>query len=99
MWAIQSEGETQLTGWDKKPQKDEIMQVMCYGQDTSVFKQLIEDAINYSMEKDDKNTNIYEVHRWGLGWEKVHAKRPRSMESVILDSTIAEDVAQDISKF
>lgn len=50
---------------------------MCYGQDTSVFKQLIDDAIEYSMEKDDKNTNIYEVHRWGLGWEKVHAKRPR----------------------
>lgn len=59
----------------------------------------MEDAIDYSIVKDDKSTNIYEVHRWGLGWEKVLQKRPRAMDSVILDSTIADEIAADIQKF
>jgi len=34
-----------------------------------------------------------------LGWEKCQQKRPRSLESVILDSNIADVIIQDIQKF
>lgn len=46
MWAIQSEGETLMTGWEKKPTKQEILVIMCYGQDTKPLKELVDEAIN-----------------------------------------------------
>lgn len=39
------------------------------------------------------------MHRWGCGWEKCNQKRPRTLESVILDTNIAEKIIEDISKF
>jgi chaperone BCS1 len=63
------------------------------------LKKLVQDAIDFSEVKDTSSTQIYEVHRWGLGWEKVMAKKPRSMDSVILDSDIANTITEDIQRF
>lgn len=35
-----------MTGWEKKPTKQEILVIMCYGQDTQILKDLVEEAIN-----------------------------------------------------
>ncbi|CDW85975.1 mitochondrial chaperone bcs1 [Stylonychia lemnae] len=99
MWAVQSEGETLMTGWEKKPTKQELLYIMCYGTDTAPLRQLVEDAINVSQEKDTSLVNIYQVHRWGGSWEKCQQKRPRALNSVVLDSGIADNIIQDINKF
>lgn len=90
MWAIQSDLETLLTGWDKKPTKQEALTVYTYGKDTTPLKELIQEAIDFAQEKDNSLTNIYQVHRWGHMWEKCQAKRPRTLDSVVLDSNLAE---------
>jgi chaperone BCS1 len=43
--------------------------------------------------------SIYELHHWGLGFTKVASKRPRSIESVILDQDISEQVMNDMKQF
>jgi len=51
------------------------------------------------MEKENDLIGIYELHRWGLGWTKVQSKRPRSLESVILDKDNANKLLEDIKHF
>lgn len=93
------EGETLMTGWERKPTKQEQLSIMCYGKDTRALKELINDAIEFAQEKDSNLIKIYQVHRWGDMWEECQQKKPRTLESVILDSNIAETVINDIKKF
>jgi hypothetical protein len=51
------------------------------------------------MEKDTDTIGIYELHRWGLGWTKVQAKKPRALDSVVLDDDLSTRVIDDIKKF
>ena len=48
MWAVTFEGETLLTGWEKKPTKTETMSIMCYGQDTRPLRDLVQEAIDFA---------------------------------------------------
>lgn len=59
MWAVQSEGETLITGWERKPTKQEQFTIYCYGKNTEPLKDLISDALEFSTEKDSSLTNIY----------------------------------------
>ena len=88
-----------MVGWDKKPSKQEILTIFCYGKDTTILKELISEAIDFAQEKDSSLTNIYQVHRWGIGWEKCQSKRPRTLDSVVLDSNIADEIIKDVEKF
>lgn len=63
------------------------------------MKDLIQDAIDLTQEKDTSLVNIYQVHRWGGIWEKCQQKKPRALNSVILDSNIADTVISDINRF
>lgn len=99
MWACQAEGETLITGWERKPTKQETFTIYCYGKNTEPLRDLVNDALEFSMEKDSSLTNIYQVHRWGIGWEKCQQKRPRQIESVVLDSNISDVIIEDIKKF
>jgi mitochondrial chaperone BCS1 len=99
MWAITYEGETLLTGWEKKPTKQETLSIMCYGQDTKPLRELISEAIDFAQEKETNLVKIYQVHRWGDMWDECQQKKPRSINSVILDSNIAETVVEDIKRF
>ena len=99
MWAVQSEGETLMTGWERKPTKQEVLYIMCSGQNTQPLKDLIQEAIELSQEKDTSLVNIYQVHRWGGIWEKCQQKKPRALNSVILDSNITDTIIADINKF
>ena len=64
-----------------------------------MLKQLITEAIDFAQEKDSSLVKIFQVHRWGDMWEECQQKKPRTLESVILDSNIAETVVNDIKKF
>lgn len=43
--------------------------------------------------------SIYELHHWGLGFHKVASKRPRSIESVVLDRDVSEMIVDDVRYF
>ena len=42
---------------------------------------------------------IYQTHRWGDMWEECQQKKPRQLESVILDTNIASNVIEDMKRF
>jgi len=54
------------------------------------LKEFVDAAIVHSMKKTDDTIGIYEQHRWGCGWVKIQAKKPRSMDSVVLDADLKE---------
>ena len=39
------------------------------------------------------------MHRWGDMWDECQQKKPRPINSVILDSNITETVIEDIKRF
>lgn len=70
MWASTVEGETLMTGWEKKPTKQEQLVIWCYGQDTKPLRAVVQDAIDFSQEKETNLLKIYQMHRWGDMWEE-----------------------------
>jgi hypothetical protein len=74
MWASTVEGETLMTGWEKKPTKQEQLVICCSGQDTRPMRKLVQDALDFSQEKESNLLKIYNVHRWGDMWEECQQK-------------------------
>lgn len=99
MWAAHQIGETLLTGWDRQPTEQEHIHIVTWGNDTTLIKEFIDMCVDHCMEKDTNKIGIYELHRWGLGWTKVQSKRPRPLESVILDKDNALKLLDDIKHF
>lgn len=99
MWVSHVIGKTILTGWERMPTELEHIDIVTWGNDTSPIKDFIDKCVDHSMEKDTDKVGIYELHRWGLGWTKVQSKRPRPLESVILDKDNAEKLLDDIKHF
>jgi len=60
------------------------------------LKEFVAAAIDHMMDKDDDMIGIYELHRWGIGWTKCASKKPRALESVILDRDVANDIMADM---
>lgn len=42
---------------------------------------------------------IFQVDRWGESWEECQQKKPRSLDSVVLEGNIAQDIIADIKRF
>lgn len=95
MWAVQDQGKTQVVGWNNKPETQERIVIMCYGGDVILIKDLIDDAVVYSMDQDKGLLGIYQV-LWGSYWMKVQTKKARTLDSVVLDTDIAETLTKDI---
>jgi chaperone BCS1 len=72
---------------------------MAYGTDTAIIKDFINEAVEHCMKKDSNLISIYEQHRWGLGWTKAQSKKPRELESVVLNSNLQQELITDIKRF
>jgi chaperone BCS1 len=99
MWAAHSTGKTLITGWERQPTQQEEIVIRTWGTDTAPIKDFIDKCVEHCMEKDAGKVGIYELHRWGLGWTKVQGKRPRPLESVILDKDTAQELLEDVKHF
>jgi len=99
MWAVQNAGKVNLVGWDNKPEVQESIVIMCYGGSTQLIRELIDDAVVYSMDIDKGLLGIYQVVGWLGAWVKVMTKKARTLDSVVLDSDIAETLQKDIVQF
>jgi len=99
MWAVQEQGKVNLVGWNNKPETQEKIIIMCYGGSTQLIQELIDDAVVYSMDQDKGLLGIYQVMGWICMWIKVMTKKARSLDSVVLDTDIAETLTKDIQDF
>lgn len=99
MWVQHVIGKTIVTGWEKMPQELEHIDIVTWGTDTAIIKEFIDTCVEHCIEKETDLIGIYELHRWGLGWTKVQSKRPRSLESVILDKDNAKRLLDDVKHF
>jgi chaperone BCS1 len=59
----------------------------------------MDEAIDYAEEKETERMKVFQVTKWGRSWEECLQKKPRSIDSVILDGNIAEEVIADIKRF
>jgi chaperone BCS1 len=99
MWAVQNQGKVNLVGWENKPEVQESIVVMCYGGTTKHIQELIDEAVLYSMDQDKGLLGIYQVAGWSGFWVKVMTKKARTLDSVVLDTDIAETLTKDITDF
>lgn len=51
------------------------------------------------MNKDAEAIQILELHPWGLGWLACQTKKPRPVESVVLDKNLTDQIVEDITTF
>lgn len=72
---------------------------MCYGSDTALIQELIDEAVTFSMDQDKGLLGIYQTLSWITMWIKVMTKKARSLDSVVLDTDIAEELVKDITNF
>lgn len=88
-WVNHHIGETLITGWERMPTEMEELTIMTWGNDTSYIKDFIDACVVHNMKTDKNHINIYELHHWGIGWTKVQSKKPRPINSVLLDSDLS----------
>lgn len=99
MWVSHVIGKTITVGWEKRPTELEHIDIVTWGTDTTLIKEFIDTCVEHCMEKENDMVGIYELHQWGLGWTKVQMKKPRPLESVILDKDNADKLLEDIKQF
>lgn len=93
-------GETLITGYSRQPSKMEHLNLSCWGTDSSLIMQLIEDAIAAKVEKESNGVSVYVSScDWLSGFELACTRKPRDSESVILDAEYAELLLADARKF
>ena len=93
-------GETVVTGWERVPTQMETLTLSSFGSRVSPLKHLVDDAVKAAYEdlQDELAVFVLTSH-WGGAWEKALSKKPRTIESVILDEDLAEGLLADARDF
>lgn len=98
-WAVQHKGEPQCIGFDNRPHTEESIYIMCQGGGMNLIIDLIDCAVEYSMDQEKGLLGIYQVTGWLSTWCKVMTKKARPLGSVVLDADHCEQLVKDISQF
>ena len=88
-----------ILGWERQPITPEYIDIHCWGTDNTIIKDFIQTAIDHCLSKDAEAIEILELHPWGLGWIAASVKKPRPMDSVVLDKNLTNQVVDDIIQF
>ena len=99
IWAHHSIGKTLITGHERSPTAQETITLVTWGNNTDILKEFIDASVCHSMKSDEGKVGIYEQHRWGIGWTKVQSKKPRALDSVVLDTKLKNEIIADIKSF
>jgi len=93
-------GETVCVGWDRRPVAMEELTLTVWGRDECVLKSLLQDALDDGHLEAAQMMNIWILSDgWMGGWEKALSKRPRTIDSVILEEDMANDLVRDAKRF
>lgn len=99
LWIYHRITETLMVGEEKVPEEQEEIFIQCFGNNTDIIKDFIDCAVVHCMQKETNTIGIYELHRWGIGFYKCASKKPRSLESVVLDGDNKDMIVNDIKEF
>ena len=87
-------------GWNRTPMEMESLTLRCMGRSGNIIRQFIQAAMNAAFEEETEEISIFvQGESWMGGWEKALSKKPRSLESVVLDENISEDLLRDATLF
>ena len=94
------EGNPMTVGFERRPMKPQTIFLYAYGtRKIKILKKICEESYQHIINKDRENVNIYSKHEWWSSWTKIQSKPPRKIETVVLDSTISEEIKKDIEIF
>merc|ERR1712159_37239 len=100
IYMTRSKGEVVTTGLDRKPTTLEKIRLQAFGMDDSVLRKFLNAAMQSSFDTDREMLNIWVMcDDWWGSWEKAMSKKPRSVDSVILDGTLSSELIQDATNF
>jgi len=95
-----SKGETVVAGWERVPMQMETLTLSSFGSCVAPLKLLIDDALRASFDEQQDELSVFVINdMWGASWEKALSKKPRSIDSVILDEDLAEGLLADARDF
>merc|ERR1719240_1237711 len=78
----------------------ETLTLSAWGGQTDPLKQLIDDALHASFEEEADELTVFVLNdMWGGSWEKALSKKPRAIDSVILDRDLAASLLADAREF
>jgi chaperone BCS1 len=87
------------TGWQRKPFIFESLTLSTLGRDQKIFSDLFMEAQKFCTVQDSSETKIYILSDDGDEWLNVLKKKPRALETVILDTTLANELITDAKDF
>jgi chaperone BCS1 len=95
-----SKGETVTVGSERTPMQLESLTLSSFGSRVEPIKALIDDALRSSYEEQLDEMSVFVLSdMWCSGWEKALSKKPRAIESVILDEDLADTLLRDARDF
>lgn len=96
LWVVHEGGETLCSGWDRRPHQQEWITIYGLGNNTDNIRSFIDAAVENQMKKDHGKIIIYQL---GWIWHRANTKKPRALNSVILDGDNADMLCKDITSF
>jgi hypothetical protein len=94
------DGKKETVGWSRQLVQPEVITLQMWGQDSSVLKRFLQMAVSSLGEETDDEINIMCISNgWPGGWQKAVTKKVRSLESVVLDGSLQQDLLADAKKF
>ncbi|EFA77253.1 AAA ATPase domain-containing protein [Heterostelium album PN500] len=79
--------------------REDFIDVTILRGDLEIVKDLINTAMEYSINLNKDKTKIYSLEPHSQFWECISIQPKRSIESVILDSNIGQKVIEDVDNF
>ena len=88
-------------GKDRSVMKIEDVSLSVFGNDPTIIKTLISDAVKrVNAEQLTGRIRVFvPSDKWYTGWDCVLSKKPRAFESVILDKSLSQRVTDDVKMF
>ncbi len=79
--------------------KGETISFTYYGFDEQVLHDLVLEAVEMAMKKTVNRTKIHAMDQWNENWELATVKDKRSLDSLVLDSSVISVLDSDLSFF
>mmetsp|Transcript_22674 Transcript_22674/g.37922 ORF Transcript_22674/g.37922 Transcript_22674/m.37922 type:complete len:959 (+) Transcript_22674:1747-4623(+) len=100
IYLVRSKGQTITTGYDRRPLTMETIVLSCWGRDNKILRDLLKDAMLEKIEQSSGELNIFVLSNgWMGGWERAMSKPPREKSTVVLDSSISDELLHDARTF
>ena len=95
-----SVGQTITTGHDRKPLDLETITLSTWGKDNTALKGIIYDALRAAVKVQTEEFNVFVLSNgWMSGWERALSKKPRTLDSVVLDEDLSAELLADAKTF